>query len=637
MDPRALNALHVYAGVADYAALHTWSVANPDLFWLKAWQDCGIAGEPGPVTCAGVAMADTIFFPQGRVNAARTLLDKSEQQALALVEVTEAGDRRSLTRQELKSSVAAAASALKEEGIGLGDRVAVWTPNNLEATIFAIAALSLGAVVSSAAPEFAPGAVLDRFSQVHPKVLLTQSRYAYAGKTFDMSDRILEVVAELPSLSKVIVADGLETSRTQVAPDFSPPWDAWLAPHQGADFEPIEVPFNAPGFILFSSGTTGKPKCIVHSIGGVLLKVLSEQVYHFGATSTDRVCYYTTCGWMMWNWAMMFLGTGATLFLYNGNPISPKPDRLIDVACEEKLTFLGISPKYLETLAKAALDLTQPLPDLQTIASTGAPLPAELFDFVDQSIKSNISVVSMSGGTDICGCFVLGIPTKPVVRGELQGPALGMAVDVFGESGEALPVGQRGELVCTAAFPSQPLGFLDDDDRSRYHDAYFSRFAGIWTHGDFIERTESGGFLIHGRSDATLNPSGVRIGTAEIYRVVNALPEITDSIVVGQRTKTDVCVILFVALKEGVSLDAALEDRIRQSLRNQASPRHVPQLIAEVPKVPRTVSGKVAELAVTDIVNGDRVRNTNGLEDVKVLRAFQDWYELQCARDRKTK
>lgn len=636
MDLSALNALHVHAGVVDYAALHAWSVANPNAFWPRAWEDCGLVGDPGPVTRAGDAMESTKFFPQGRVNAARTLLDKGDRQSLAFVEVTEAGEHRPLTREELTSSVAAVASALKADGVQAGDRVAVWTPNNLEASIFAMAALSLGAVVSSAAPEFASGAVVDRLSQVNPKVLLTQSRYAYGGKTFEMTDRALDVVAKLPSLNKVIVVGGIEQSVAENSLADLQSWDAWVAPHQGARFEPIEVSFNAPGFILFSSGTTGKPKCIVHSIGGVLLKVLSEQIYHFGVTPSDRVCYYTTCGWMMWNWSLIFLGTGATLFLYNGSPVFPIADRFIDFAREEKLTFLGVSPKYLETLAKAELGTRQPLPDLETVASTGAPLPKELFDFVDQRIKPDVSVISMSGGTDICGCFVLGVPTKPLVRGEIQGPALGIAVDVFGESGEALPVGQRGELVCTEAFPSQPLGFLDDDDRTRYREAYFSKFAGTWTHGDFIERTKSGGFVIHGRSDATLNPSGIRIGTAEIYRVVNALPEILDSIVVGQRTKTDVRVVLFVALKSGVEFDGNLQEKIRQSLRSQASPRHVPNVIVNVPAVPRTVSGKIAELAVTDIVNGDQIRNTNGLEDVKVLRAFQDWYDLQRAQTQKT-
>jgi len=449
---------------------------------------------------------------------------------------------------------------------------------------------------------------------VNPRLLLVGSTYTYGGRTFDMRSSIPEVLAGLADVERVVVIG--EAGEHDA-------WTTWVSD----DVPLITSPqgFDHPGFILFSSGTTGAPKCIVHGAAGVMIKDLVEQRLHLDIRPGDRVCYYTTAGWMMWNWLVMVLGTGATVVLFDGQPMFPETDRLLRLAEDEQLTFLGVSAKYIESLREKSVS-SEPgsLAALRTIASTGSPLAPELFDYVYEHIDAGVHLASISGGTDICGCFVLGVPTEPVRRGEIQGPALGMNVQAFDESGTSVPVGTRGELVCTTPFPSRPIGFWGDDG-TRFRSSYFERFPGVWAHGDFISRTDAGGFVIHGRSDATLNSGGVRIGTAEIYRVVDALDAVSESIVVGQRDGLDTRIVLFVVLTEGYELDDDLRGEIKRALRTSASPRHVPAEIVAVPAVPRTVTGKLAELAVTDIVNGDPVRNTSGLADATALRPYEMW------------
>ena len=610
--------LQAQLGGADFAAVHAWSVGEPDAFWRRAWQDCGMVGDPGERAVVGSGFFGTSFFPDARLNVVDTLLAGPED-AETLVGIVEDGSRRSFTRAELRDRVAAVAAALASEGVGPSDRVAAWIPNIPEAAIFALGALSIGAVVSTASPDFGPVGVIDRFGQIEPAVLLVAKGYSYAGREIDCLERVPEILAGLPSVRRVVVVGGDGS--------VGPAWDTWLAPHEGRALAPTPLPFDHPGFILFSSGTTGKPKCIVHRAAGVLLKVLSEQVYHLDIRSGDRVFYYTTCGWMMWNWLLCGLGTGATVVLYDGSPVHPSPDRLFALAESERLTFLGVSAKFLDSARKAGLrpGASFDLASVRTIASTGSPLSPEAFDFVLDEVAPHAHLSSMSGGTDICGCFVIGVATLPVVRGEIQGPALGMAVDIFDEAGRHVPDGTKGDLVCSAAFPSQPLGFWGDPDGVRYRAAYFDTFPGVWAHGDFIARTGAGGYVIYGRSDATLNANGVRIGTAEIYRVVEQFDEVLESMAVAQSWDSDTRVVLFVVLRPGRVLDDPLRTGIARAIRAQASPRHVPSVIVQVPELPRTKSNKIAELAVTDAVNDRPVRDTASLANPEVLGWFREW------------
>ena len=602
-----------HVGAVDYPSAHAASVRDIDGFWRWAWDECGIVGEPGDVAVDGDDVRNARFFPGGRLNVVDTLL-RGDAEVEVLVGVDETGTRLSWTRGMLRAQVAGVAQAMRDAGLRPGDRVAAWAPNVPEVVIWALAALSVGAVVSTASPDFGPEAVLERFGQIDPHLLLVGSTYHYGGRTFDMRPSIPEVLAGLPTVKRVVLIGDVDVPSVDS-------WRSWA--DRDADLATLPLPFDHPGFILFSSGTTGAPKCIVHSAAGVLLKDLVEQRVHLDIASGDRVAYYTTCGWMMWNWLVMALGAGATVILFDGQPLYPQPDRLLQLAREEELTFLGVSAKYIESLRlKSVRESSQPT--LRTIASTGSPLAPELFDYVYEHIAPDVHLASISGGTDICGCFVLGVPTEPVYRGEIQGAALGLDVQAFDDDATPLPVGERGELVCTTPFPSRPLGFHGDDG-SRFSAAYFERFPGVWAHGDFISRTQAGGFVIHGRSDATLNAGGVRIGTAEIYRIVDALPSVSESIVVGQRSGLDTRIVLFVVMVPGVTLDDEIRASIRRELRQRASPRHVPTQIVAVTAVPRTVTGKLAELAVTDVVNGDPVRNTSGLANPESLAEFRAW------------
>jgi len=609
---------HRFAG---FRELHRWSVEQPDSFWQEAWADLDVHGDPGTRTSDGVGFEGKRWFPDARLNVVNTLLAGNPDDEV-LVSLAEDAPRRSLTRAELKAEVAACAAALSASGVSAGDRVAAWTPNVSETVIFALGALAIGAVVSTASTDFGPAALVDRFAQIQPTILLVASSYRYGGKEFQLDDAIDQVASELPTVSTIVVIGSSDTHTR---------WDAWLEPHRGAPLEPRIVPFDHPGFILFSSGTTGRPKCIVHSAGGILLKVLSEQGYHLDVRPHDRVLYATTCGWMMWNWLVCGLGRGATIVLADGSPGYPDLDYLWSVADSERLTFLGVSAALIDTWRRAGLSprATHDLSPLRTIASTGSPLAASGYDWVASEVSPSVAVASIAGGTDLCGCLVLGVDTEPVVRGEIQGPALGLDVTVLRSDGSDADVGEDGELVCRTPFPTVPLRLWGDDDGSRRHAAYFDRFPGVWAHGDYARRTTSGGFEILGRLDATLNVKGVRIGTAEIYRVVLALPGVHGAMAIEQPFGDDTRIVLFLVLDDDV--DGARDDLIRLTLRTQASPRHVPSLIVATPELPVTRSGKMTELAVADILTGRTERDTSSLSNPDCLMWFREWARANSA------
>jgi acetoacetyl-CoA synthetase len=603
--------------LSKYDDLHRWSVENPGEFWSQVWDDAGLVGKKGDNHYReGSDFISSEFFLDAKINVAENLLAKGQDHEIAIVSILENGARMEITWAQLRASVAAAAAALRSEGIIAGDRVVAWTPNLSETIIFALAALSMGAIVSTSSPDFGPAAVLDRFGQIEPKVLLAAREYSYGGKTFDCTDKLREISASLPTLVKVVVIGEPSSTYTSFA--------KWIAPHLGAPLTFTRLPFNHPGFVLFSSGTTGAPKCIIHSGAGVLIKGAAEHLYQLDIKAEDRVFFFTTCGWMMWNWLTCVLVNAATIVLYDGSPIYPTPARLFDIAQAEKLTFLGVSAKFIDTSRKADLSPidTHNLVKLRTIASTGSVLSPEGFDYVYQHIKRDVHLVSMTGGTDICGCFLSGVPNAPVYRGELQGPCLGMATDVFTPTGKSAEFEVKGELVCTVPFPSKPIGFWGDPANEKYRAAYFEGFPKVWTHGDFAAKSATGGFTMFGRSDATLNSKGIRIGTAEIYRVVETFEAIQEAMAVAQEWDGDTRVILFVTLKDGFVLDDELIKEIKRSLKTLASPRHVPEKIIAAPELPRTKSGKLVELAVTDVINRREVRNRDALANPQAL----DWF-----------
>ena len=607
----ALEKLQSDKGFESYSSLHQWSVKNPGEFWSRAWDDNSVIGSKGSIFYKeGADFISSQFFPQARLNVAENLLAHGDPDQVAMVSILETGVRSEITWAELRIKVAATAAAMRAEGVVTGDRVVAWVPNVTETIIYGLGALSIGAVVSTASPDFAPHAVEDRFGQVEPKIFLAADGYNYNGKYFDCGEKSAEIEKLLPTLKKTVRISQ---------------FDEWIKPFIGtaADYE--QLPFDHPGFVLFSSGTTGKPKCITHSGAGVMLKAQSELLYQFNVTKGNKVFFFTTCGWMMWNWLTMALGRGATIVLFDGAPMAPTPSRLFDIAQSEKLDFFGVSAKFIDSAHKEGLipKKTHDLSSVKTIASTGSVLSPESFDYVYESIKSDVHLASMSGGTDICGCFLAGVPTQPVYRGELQGPCLGMATDVFNSKGESAAIDEKGELVCTVPFPSKPIGFWNDAHNEKYKAAYFEGFPGVWTHGDFASKSATGGFTLFGRSDATLNSKGVRIGTAEIYRVVEAFPQIQEAMAVSQDWDNDTRVILFVVVKAGQEFDESVEKEIKSALRTQASPRHVPDLIVVAPELPRTKSNKLVELAVTDVINGREVRNRDALANPDSL----DWFK----------
>jgi len=607
----ALEKLQSDKGFETYSSLHQWSVNNPGEFWSRAWDDNEVIGSKGTIFYTqGEDFLSSKFFPQAKLNVAENLLAHGDADEVAIVSILETGVRSEITWAELRIKVAATAAAMRAEGVVAGDRVVAWVPNVTEAIIYGLGALSIGAVVSTASPDFAPHAVQDRFGQVEPKIFLAADGYSYNGKYFDCSEKSVEIEKLLPTLKKTVRVSQFES---------------WIEPFMGA--EPVfeQLPFDHPGFVLFSSGTTGKPKCITHSGAGVMLKAQSELLYQFNVLKGNKVFFFTTCGWMMWNWLTMALGRGATIVLFDGAPMAPTSTRLFDTAQNEKLDFFGVSAKFIDSAHKEGLipNKTHDLSSVKTIASTGSVLSPESFDYVYSSIKSDVHLASMSGGTDICGCFLAGVPTQPVYRGELQGPCLGMATDVFNSKGESAAMDEKGELVCTVPFPSKPIGFWNDAHNEKYKAAYFEGFPGVWTHGDFASKSVTGGFTLYGRSDATLNSKGVRIGTAEIYRVVEAFPQIQEAMAVSQDWDNDTRVVLFVVVKAGQEFDVSVEKEIKTALRTQASPRHVPDLIVVAPELPRTKSNKLVELAVTDVINGREVRNRDALANPDSL----DWFK----------
>ncbi len=613
------------AGFDDYAALHAWSVDDPGAFWTALCDFCDVdfvtpatevLPNPGSIRDAG-------WFTGARLNYAAHQL-RHRGAGPALVFCGEDGTRREVSRDELRCAVAGVAAALRESGVAEGDRVAAYLPNCLEAIIAMLATASIGAVWSSCSPDFGVRGVLDRFGQIAPKVLFAADGYHYNGKRIDSLPSVEQIVAGIPSIASTVIVPFLGSGETGG-------WRAWDDFRASDVDEPAFTPvaFDHPLFILYSSGTTGVPKCIVHGHGGTLLQHLKEHVLHTDVGEGDRLFYFTTCGWMMWNWLASGLATGATLLLFDGSPFFRDGRGLWEIAERERVSVFGTSAKYLSALEKAGVRPKDEfsLPALRSVLSTGSPLAPSSFDYVYDAIGDDLLLASIAGGTDIISCFLLGNPLLPVHRGELQCKGLGMAVAIFDDDGREV-TGERGELVCTRPFPSAPVGFWNDADGSRYRAAYFERFPGIWAHGDFAEQMPSGGFVIHGRSDAVLNPGGVRIGTAEIYRQVEKLDEIIESIAIGQRWDDDVRVVLFVVLREGVQMDDALRDRIRKTIRQNATPRHVPAKIVAVPEIPRTRSGKIVELAVRAVVHGDPVRNTEALANPEALEHFRAVPEL---------
>jgi len=609
-------------GFDDYHSLWRWSIEDRAGFWQAVWDDHDVIASVPPERAIGVeAMPGTQWFPGARLNFAENMLRRSDDE-VAVITVNESGDRRDVTWAELTRLVARAQVGLQSVGVEPGDRVAALVPNGLEALVAMLATTASGAVWSSCSPDFGPLGVIDRFGQIEPKVLITVDGYRYNGSVHLVGDTVRAVLDAIDDVAAVVVIDAVGTG-IDTADFRSLMWDDLVG--TGPDTPTYaQLPFDQPAFILYSSGTTGPPKSIVHGAGGVLLKHLTELSLHSDVRRDDRVFWFTTCGWMMWNWLVSALASQATVVLYDGSPGHPDLGTLWRMAADTGITHFGVSPKFLAANANAGLipKTEADLSAIRWLGSAGAPLNPEQFDWVYENVGTDLQLSSISGGTDIVGCFALGVPTLPVRRGELQARALGCAIEAWNESGDPV-VGQTGELVCTAPIPSMPVSFWRDPQGDRYRSAYFNTNPGVWTHGDFIEIRPEGGVVIYGRSDTTLNPGGVRIGTAEIYRAIETMPEIDDSIVVGRDADGDVEVILFVVLAEGHALTSDLETTIRSRIRSETSPRHVPQQIAAVGAVPYTLSGKKVEKAVRAVISGEPVTNLDAIANPESLADYQ--------------
>ena len=629
----------------DYASLYRWSIDHPDAFWPEVWRFCGVVAEdrPGRLPWDEVVIGlDRMqppdpalgprWFTGARLNFAENLLRHDDGRP-AIVFWNEQGRQRVLSFAELRQQVGRLAGALRYHGIVPGDRVAGFLPNMPEAVIAMLATASLGAIWSSCSPDFGVNGVVDRFGQIQPRVLFCADGYYYGGKEIDSLARVRDVVARIPEIERVVVVPYLSSSPETAQISGAVLWDDWLAGVPADQLTRLEAPtrfdFDHPLYILYSSGKTGLPKCMVHGAGGTLLQHLKELVLHTDLTRQDRIFYFTTCGWMMWNWLVSSLAVGATVVLFDGAPLVRKTV-LWDMVEQEGITVFGTSAKYLAMAEKEGLapGQTHDVSSLRAILSTGSPLAGHSYDYVYSRIKGDVHLASISGGTDIVSCFALGNPTGSVWRGELQTRGLGMAVHVFDQSGAAVTE-REGELVCTRPFPSMPTGFWNDVDGSRYHAAYFDHFPGVWRHGDWARVTRHDGLVILGRSDATLNPGGVRIGTAEIYRQVEQLPEVLESLVVGQDWEGDVRIVLFVRLRDGHTLDEALVQRIRKRVREFASPHHVPRKILQVSDIPKTISGKITELAVREVIHGRQVVNADAMANPEALELFRELEELK--------
>jgi len=628
---RSISQRH-HLHIDDYPALHQWSIDHREDFWqaIVDFFDVRFHDQPDAVLVEGAQMPCAQWFPGATLNFAEHLLRRRDD-AIAVIAIGENGQREHLTWAELAEHVAGFQHSLIAAGVGLGDRVAACMPNTWQTLVAMLGTTSLGAIWSCSSPDFGTQGVIDRFGQIEPKVLVTCAGYHYAGKDIDQTGKINEILERLPSLQQLIVVPFAKPQAHIV--DFHTPanvtlWEDFYDVGGEPDFVP--VPFAHPLYILYSSGTTGVPKCIVHSTGGVLLQHVKEHGLHCDLGAGDRLFYYTTCGWMMWNWLVSALAVVSAVVLYDGSPFHPDPQRLIDLIDDECISVFGTSPKYLATLESNGVKPREShaLSSLKTLLCTGSALSPQSYDYVYRDFKTDLCLASMSGGTDIVSCFVNSNPFQPVCRGEIQGKSLGMAVEIWNDDGKPV-IGEKGELVCTRHFPAMPIGFWNDPQQEKLHTSYFSQFPGVWAQGDYAEQLPHGAMMIHGRSDAVLNPGGVRIGTAEIYRQVEKVPQVLDSVAIGQQWQGDVRVVLFVRLRDGVELDEALQQQICQMIRANTTPRHVPAKIVAVTDIPRTISGKVVELAVRSVVHGQKVKNTDALANPEALEQFRNRPELQ--------
>lgn len=613
---------------ASYAQLHQWSIDNPEAFWqaILEWSDIVYSGEYQRVLTLGERFIDSRWFEGMQLNFAENLLRRRDDHP-ALIAYLENGERRQLSYNDLYAQASSLAQALKAMGVQPGDRVAAWTPNVPETVVGMLAAVSLGATWSSCSPDFGVNGVFDRFGQIEPKVLFASDGYYYNGKTIDCRPRLQEIVERIDSIEHVVLIEttangGLDNAKAVT-------FGALLEQYPAGHIDFVHMPFNHPLYIMYSSGTTGKPKCIVHGAGGTLLQHCKEQSLHCDISADDVVFWFTTCGWMMWNWLVSGLAQGATLVLYDGSPFYPENKVLLDIAERERFTIFGTSAKYIAALEKEGLKPREShdLSSVVSVMSTGSPLSHESFRYIYRDFKEDVCLSSVSGGTDIISCFVPGSPTLPVWEGEIQCKGLGMAVECWNDAGQHV-VGEKAELVCVKPFPSMPVGFWNDPEDERFLDAYFGIYPNVWAQGDFAEETIHQGMIIHGRSDAILNPGGVRIGTAEIYRQVQKVEEVIDSLCIGQDWEDDTRVVLFVMLRDGVVLDDALQAKIRQTIRAETTPRHVPAKIIAVADIPRTISGKIVELAVRNVVHGRPVKNTEALANPEALDLYKYLPEL---------
>ncbi len=616
------------AVVTDYQTLHQWSIDCPEDFWSKIWSYAGILHSAPYESVLESAMPGATWMSGARLNFAQNLLRHTDERT-ALLSLSEHRPPHRLSYGELREQVARCATALRASGVRAGDRVAGFVPNVSHSVIAMLASTSIGAIWSSCSPDFGHQGVLDRFGQIEPKILFAADGYQYNARTYSVLDRLQEITRALPSIEQVVLIPWAEDQPDTSGLPSAILWDDFVL-QEPAELEFEQLPFDHPIYILYSSGTTGVPKCIVHGAGGTLLQHAKELMLHCDLKREDNIFYFTTCGWMMWNWLVSSLMVGATVTLYDGSPAHPDINWVWDVVDEHQLTILGTSPKFLGACRSQQLSPRQShsLASLKAILSTGAPLLPEDFDWVYGEVKADLQLSSISGGTDLISCFVLGCPLLPVYRGQIQCRGLGMAVEAFDDSGQPIR-GEKGELVCTQAFPSMPVHFWNDPDNARYRKAYFERFEGVWTHGDYIEITQQGGVIIYGRSDATLNPGGVRIGTAEIYRQVETMDEVLDSLAIGQPWEGDVRVVLFVVLREGLELGDDLRDKIRQRIKDGTSPRHVPAQVLQVAEIPYTISGKKVELAVTQVVSGTEPENKDALKNPSALDHYRDLEALR--------
>jgi len=614
-----------------YPEFYRWSVDSPEQFWQSLWRYAAVkASTRGErVLVHGEQMPGAHWFPDASLNFAENLLRRRDR-ADAMVFWGEDKVQRRMSHAQVYLAVSRLAQALRAAGVRSGDRVAGYLPNLPETMIAMLAASSIGAVWSSCSPDFGVQGVLDRFGQIEPKVLIVADGYWYNGKAIDCLAKVADIARSLPSLVRVVVVSYLADKADVSGAPNAERMSEFLAPYSGRDIEFAQLPFEHPLYIMYSSGTTGVPKCIVHGAGGTLLQHLKEHQLHSDVKPGDRLFYFTTCGWMMWNWLASGLASGATLLLYDGSPFIRRGTILFDFAEAEGMTHFGTSAKFIDAICKINLKprQTHNLAKLRAILSTGSPLAPESFDYVYRDIKADVCLSSISGGTDIISCFVLGNPVLPVYRGEIQCRGLGMKVEVYDEEGKPV-CGKKGELVCARPFPSMPVGFWNDPEGRRYQEAYFAKYPNVWCHGDYVELTERGGMIIYGRSDAVLNPGGVRIGTAEIYRQVEQLDEVLESLVIGQDWNRDVRVVLFVKLREGLQLNDALIDKIKSQIRANTTPRHVPDKVLQVADIPRTKSGKIVELAVRNVVHGRPVKNAEALANPEALQLYAQRAELQ--------